>query len=114
MTNYSMTPISQPDPEIFALLEDLWKRHLPSTRERLDLLQQAVQMAVAGTLDETKRDEAQTVAHKLAGNLGMFGYKEAGEIAGEIEHHFKTLVPSATHELSVYMQRLQATLAGHI
>ena len=24
MTNYSMTPISQPDPEIFALLEDLW------------------------------------------------------------------------------------------
>jgi HPt (histidine-containing phosphotransfer) domain-containing protein len=114
MTNYSMTPISQPDPEIFALLEDLWKRHLPATRERLDLLQQAVQMAVAGTLDETKRDEAQTVAHKLSGNLGMFGYKEAGEIAGEIEHRFKTLAPSATNELSTYMQRLREALDGHL
>lgn len=114
MTTYSMKPISQPDPEIFALLEDLWQRHLPSTRERLSLLQEAVDMAVAGTLDEEKRNDAQTVAHKLSGNLGMFGYKEAGEIAGEIEHHFKTLVPSATHELSVYMQRLQAALANHI
>ena len=71
-------------------------------------------MAVAGKLDETQRTEAQTVAHKLAGNLGMFGYKEAGEIASEIEHHFRTLVPSATHELSIYMQRLQAALADHI
>jgi hypothetical protein len=44
----------------------------------------------------------------------MFGYKEAGEIAGEIEHHFKTLVPSATNDLSVYMQRLQAALADHL
>ncbi|HEU4634676.1 MAG TPA: Hpt domain-containing protein [Edaphobacter sp.] len=109
-----MTPISQPDPEIFALLEDLWRRHLPSTRERLELLQEAVDMAVAGTLDEEKRNEAQSVAHKLAGNLGMFGYKEAGEIAAEIEHHLKTLVPSATLELSSYMQRLQACLADHI
>lgn len=114
MTTSPMTPISQPDPEIFELLEELWRRHLPSTRERLDLLQEAVDMAVAGTLDDEKRNEAQSVAHKLSGNLGMFGYKEAGELAGEIEHHFKTLVPSATHELNVYMQRLQAALADHI
>lgn len=114
MTSYSMNPVSQPDPEIFALLQDLWKRHLPTTRERLDVLQNAVQMAARGTLDETQRVEAQAVAHKLAGNLGMFGYKEAGEIAGEIEHLFKTFVPSAIRELTGSVQRLQAALADYL
>jgi HPt (histidine-containing phosphotransfer) domain-containing protein len=114
MTNHFMNPISQPDPEIFTLLQDLWQRHLPATRERLSLLRDATQMAVAGTLDDSRRAEAQSVAHKLAGNLGMFGYKEAGEIAGEIEHLFKTFVPSATPDLDRYMQRLQAALADHL
>lgn len=114
MINSSMTLDSQPDPEIFALLQDLWQRHLPSTRERLSTLEEAVSMAISGSLDESMRTEAQSVAHKLSGNLGMFGYKEAGEIAGEIEHLFKTFVPSATSQLSSAMQQLRAMLAPHI
>ncbi|MEG9436185.1 Hpt domain-containing protein [Edaphobacter sp. HDX4] len=114
MISPSMNPGSQPDPEIFALLQDLWQRHLPSTRERLELLEQAVHKAVSNTLDEDTRVEAQSVAHKLSGNLGMFGYKDAGEIAGEIEHLFKTFVPSATPQLTSYMERLRVLLQGHI
>jgi chemotaxis protein histidine kinase CheA len=114
MADRYMTQSSHPDPEIFALLQDLWLRHLPATRERIDLIENAVNIAIAGALDESKRAEAQAVAHKLSGNLGMFGYKEAGEIAGEIEHLFKTFVPAAIPELTRYTQRLRSLLAAHL
>lgn len=109
-----MNQSSHPDPEIFVLLQELWQRHLPSTRERLDLLENAVRMAFAGQLDESNRIEAQGVAHKLSGNLGMFGYKEAGEVASEIEHLFKTFIPETTSELAENMQHLRQLLAAYL
>ncbi len=67
-----------PEGEIDSLLADLWQRHLPSLRERLDLLTRTAAQAATGTLDEAARAEAQSVAHKLSGNLGMFGHHKAG------------------------------------
>jgi HPt (histidine-containing phosphotransfer) domain-containing protein len=109
-----MNQSSHTDPEIHALLQDLWQRHLPATRERLDVLENAVRLAFAGQLNETKRTEAQSVAHKLSGNLGMFGYKEAGEVAGDIEYSFKTFTPDLAPELGENMQRLRHLLNAYI
>jgi HPt (histidine-containing phosphotransfer) domain-containing protein len=109
-----MNPSSHPDPELFELLQDLWKKHLPSTRERLDLLDQAAHLAAEGQLDETGRAEAQSVAHKLSGNLGMFGYKEAGEVASDIEHTFKAPTPQDAGVLGQYMRRLRELLASYL
>jgi HPt (histidine-containing phosphotransfer) domain-containing protein len=112
--NEVMNSSSHPDPELFALLQDLWKKHLPSTRERLDILDHAVQIASDGHLDEIHRAEAQSVAHKLSGNLGMFGYKEAGEIASDIEHIFKAPTPRDAGVLSEHLRRLHELLASYL
>lgn len=109
-----MNPNSPNDPAFVATLENLWQRHLPSTRERLDILDRAIQMALAGRLDEAGRAEAESAAHKLSGNLGMFGYYEAGEIASELEHIFKSLEPETIPHLVPFMQKLRALLAVHL
>ena len=67
--------------DIHALLADLWQRHLPTLHERLNLLTRIGDEASSGTLAEASRLEAHSIAHKLAGNLGMFGYNQATEIA---------------------------------
>ncbi|HEY2038476.1 MAG TPA: Hpt domain-containing protein [Edaphobacter sp.] len=109
-----MNPSSNPDPELSALLHDLWQKHLPSTRERLDLLDRAAQMAVEGHLDETSRAEAQAVAHKLSGNLGMFGHRKAGEVASDVEHIFKAPIPQDAAILSQHMRHLRELLQAYL
>jgi HPt (histidine-containing phosphotransfer) domain-containing protein len=109
-----MNQTSQPDSELHSLLQDLWRRHLPATRERLDQLEKAIRIAAAGDLAENQRAEAQATAHKLSGNLGMFGYTEAGEAASEIEHLFKGPTPKTIPALRDHMLRLRTLLAGHL
>jgi HPt (histidine-containing phosphotransfer) domain-containing protein len=102
------------DAEISALLADLWQRHLPSTHERLNLLDHAALAAAAGRLDEPGRAEAQSVAHKLAGNLGMFGHGQAGSVASEIEHILKEPTPETLSQLAALARRLRHTLEPHL
>jgi HPt (histidine-containing phosphotransfer) domain-containing protein len=102
------------DAEISALLADLWQRHRPSMHQRLDLLDHAALSAASGRLDEPARAEAQSVAHKLAGNLGMFGYKAAGSIASEIEHILKEPTPQSLGHLATLARQLRQTLGPHL
>jgi HPt (histidine-containing phosphotransfer) domain-containing protein len=102
------------DGEIGALLEDLWQRHLPSMHQRLDLLDRTALFAAAGRLDETDRLEAQSVAHKLAGNLGMFGYGTAGSVASEIEQILKVPTPRTLVHLASLARQLRQALAPHL
>ena len=102
------------DAEISALLADLWQRHLPSMHERLSLLDHAALSAAAGTLGEPERAEAQAVAHKLAGNLGMFGYGAADSIASEIEHIFEDPTPDSLAHLATLARQLRRTLEPHL
>lgn len=109
-----MDQTSHPDPEIHSFLQELWQRHLPATRARLDLLEDAVRMTLNGSLNESIRAEAQSAAHKLSGNLGMFGHLEAGEAASEIEHIFKQPTSEALSDLARFMQRLRFLLAPNL
>ena len=102
------------DAEISTLLADLWQRHLPSLHQRLDLLAHAALAAAAGKLDEPDRAEAQSVAHKLAGNLGMFGHGGAGSIASEIEHILKEPTPESLGHLATLARQLRQTLEPHL
>lgn len=103
-----------PDAEIQALLDDLWKRHLPSLVERISTLEHAAAEAASGSLPETTRAEAQSVAHKLAGNLGMFGHQEAGEIASRIEQTLKSPAPDTLTALAPLTTQLRDRLAPHL
>jgi HPt (histidine-containing phosphotransfer) domain-containing protein len=100
--------------EINALLADLWQRHLPATCERLTILDRTASAISAGILDEPARAEAQSIAHKLSGNLGMFGHQQAGAIAGEIERLLKASTPDNLLQLIPLVEELRRTLAPHL
>ena len=108
------SPSEDPSGEIDALLADLWQRHLPTLHERLDLLTRTATEATIGTLDEMARAEGQSIAHKLSGNLGMFGHHKAGGIASQIEHIFKTPTPETLTNLASLTQDLHETLASSL
>jgi len=105
---------SNAEEEINALLADLWQRHLPSMRERLEALERAALDGSEQRLNETERAEAQSVAHKLSGNLGMFGHQQAGLIAGEIEQLLKSPSEETTSRLVPLVQKLRQTLNPHL
>ncbi len=103
-----------PGKEIDSLLADLWQRHLPTLRERLDLLDRTATEAATDTLDEPTRAEGQSIAHKLSGNLGMFGHNKAGDLASQIEHILKTPTPETLPLLAGLTRTLRETLANHL
>ena len=106
-----MTDDNGKDGKIEALLTDLWQRHLPTLRERLDLLDRAAAEASSGTLAEASRLEALSIAHKLSGNLGMFGHQQGTEIAAAMEQILKAPTPQTLLELSSLSKKLRETLA---
>jgi HPt (histidine-containing phosphotransfer) domain-containing protein len=97
--------------EIEDLLADLWRRHLPTLHERLAVLDRAAAAASTNALGEPAREEALSVAHKLSGNLGMFGYQQAGDIASEIEGIFKAPTPGKLAQLTALTGKLRQMLA---
>ena len=82
-----------PVDKIDTLLADLWRKNLPTLRERLDLLDLIAASASSGTIPPDSRDEAISIAHKLSGSLGMFGYQQGTEIAAKIERILKAALP---------------------
>lgn len=77
-------------PPLSAALAAVWTKNLPQTRDRLDLLQRAADdLATSRTIDDDLRAEALSVAHKLAGSLGMFGMHDATEAARAIEQNLE-------------------------
>jgi len=96
------------------LIAGLWKKGLPSLRERLDLLDRAAAEASAGAIAEATRAEAHSIAHKLAGNLGMFGYPQGSEVASKIEHICKAPTPEGLASLAALAKQLRKSLAPDI
>jgi HPt (histidine-containing phosphotransfer) domain-containing protein len=105
--------MKKPAPDqIDTLLADLWKKNLPTVRERLALLDRIASTAASGTLAEDTRLEALTVAHKLSGSLGMFGYQQGTQIAASIERILKEPTPQDLATLTVLAADLRQSLAA--
>lgn len=68
-----------------ALLRQIWLRNRPTTMERIEVVESALEALAAGALDVARRDAARSEAHKLRGILGTYGFAEGSELAGEAE-----------------------------
>jgi HPt (histidine-containing phosphotransfer) domain-containing protein len=93
------------------LIAELWERHLPTLIERLDLLDRTAAEASSGNLAEALCAEALSIAHKLAGNLGMFGYPEGSEVASQIEQILKAPTPQTLIYLTKLTRQLRQAVA---
>jgi HPt (histidine-containing phosphotransfer) domain-containing protein len=100
--------------KIEALLADLWQRHLPTLHERLDLLDRTATEASSGSLADASQLEALSVAHKLAGNLGMFGHQRATEIASAMEQILKAPTPDTLTSLTDLATQLRQSLISSL
>jgi len=94
------------------LLAELWQKNLPTLRERLDLLDHTASVAASGKLAETSRTEALSVAHKLSGSLGMFGYQQGTEVASQMERILKSPTPETLLTLRSLAVDLRKSLAA--
>ncbi len=103
--------IEDVDGKIDEALTEIWQRHLPVLRERLEILDRAAAEASCGTLGETLELEALSVAHKLAGNLGMFGYDEGSRIASEMEQVLRAPAGPGRADLAGLSRDLRRSLA---
>ena len=102
--------MKKPTPdEIDNVVATLWKKNLPTLRERLDLLDQVGKAAAKGKLEEPVRLEALRIAHKLAGSLGMYGYQQGTEVASKMEKILKTPTPetlATIHALATELRKV--------
>jgi HPt (histidine-containing phosphotransfer) domain-containing protein len=76
--------------ETIQLLAQIWQRNQMQVRDRIAVLEQAAKAAAEDALNASLRADATSIAHKLAGSLGMFGFKEGTRLAREIECAFGT------------------------
>jgi HPt (histidine-containing phosphotransfer) domain-containing protein len=107
----AQTKIQTNDP-IDDLLIQLWQKNLPTIRQRLDLMDKFGSAAVSGSLEEHTRLEALSIAHKLAGSLGMYGYQQGTEVAAKIERILKFPTPEKLVTLGALAAELRKSLAS--
>jgi HPt (histidine-containing phosphotransfer) domain-containing protein len=102
----------QIDDPIEDVLFQLWQKNLATIRQRLDLLDQFGSAAVSGSIEEHTRLEALSIAHKLAGSLGMYGYQQGTEVASKMERILKSPTPETLVTLRSLAVDLRKSLAA--
>ena len=103
---------TQKNDQIDNVLATLWEKNLPTLRERLDLLDRTASLAASGALPEEPRLEAYSIAHKLTGSLGMFGYQQGTDIARKIEHILKAPTSAELTTLTNLAKDLRNSLSA--
>lgn len=89
----------------------IWRKQVPQTRERLQLLRKAAEaLSETRTLDDDLRAQALDIAHKLAGSLGMFGYWSATDHARAIEGELHNPGLPQPERLQQQVEALEASL----
>ncbi|MEM1393360.1 MAG: response regulator [Cyanobacteria bacterium P01_H01_bin.150] len=68
-----------------AALSAAWNNYQNKCHQQLATLEEALQALKNGYLSPDRREEARLIAHKLAGNLGIFGFDECSQLARELE-----------------------------
>jgi HPt (histidine-containing phosphotransfer) domain-containing protein len=96
-------------PNLAAALDRLWARFLPEIRERVAVVDAAVQALAAGSLGAEQKDAAASAAHKLAGVLGTFSLARGTELARELELQFSG-TPASASQLAAIASELRAVI----
>ncbi len=98
-----------------AALAAIWKKNLPQVRERLTVLQRAAdELATTRTLDTGLRKEATSLAHKMAGSLGMFGLHGGTDAARAIEQLLEQDGLPQPERLQEQVDALAQAIAPHL
>lgn len=98
-----------------AALVAIWKKNLPQVRERLAVLQRAAdELATTRTLDAELRKEATSLAHKMAGSLGMFGLHSGTDAARGIEQLLEQDGLPQPEHLQQQVDALARAVAPHL
>ncbi|WNZ24070.1 response regulator [Leptolyngbya sp. NK1-12] len=71
----------------------IWQRTKGVNLERVQRLDQAVQMLRLGSLSPDLQQQAIQNAHKLAGSLGTFGFEEGSQLAQQLENLLEAGIP---------------------
>jgi diguanylate cyclase (GGDEF)-like protein len=66
-------------------MEQMGEKYQELTQQRLSQLEETAQLLLKGQLEDDQHQIAKTEAHRLAGNLGMYGYRRASEIARSLD-----------------------------
>ena len=94
-------------------LTQVWERLKLQSIERIAVLEQTVNALLENTLDEELREKSQTIAHQLAGGLGIFGFPEGSRLAALIEQVFKSGV-KLDRTQGIYLRELVELLHREI
>jgi HPt (histidine-containing phosphotransfer) domain-containing protein len=78
-----MASNDDPQARVQELLRKLWEQHKETIFERLAELERL--SASADELDDSARAELCAIAHKLAGSLGTFGFRQGSDWARDSE-----------------------------
>jgi diguanylate cyclase (GGDEF)-like protein len=81
---------SQAQNQTLAAVAGLWSRFKGTVLGRVEVVEQALSALLEGDLTDELRRKAEQEAHKLAGSVGSFGFKEGSRLALEIERSFRT------------------------
>jgi HPt (histidine-containing phosphotransfer) domain-containing protein len=91
-------PAANPTPpSLAAALDRLWARFLPDIRERVEIIESAVQSLAANSISPEQKEAAASAAHKLAGVLGTFSLARGTDLARELELQFTGPLDSAAN-----------------
>lgn len=103
------------DTPIPAALLAIWTKNLPQVRERLAVLQRAAdELTTTRTLDADLHTEAASLAHKMAGSLGMFGIQSGTDAARAIEQALEQPGLPQPEQLQGHVNALAQALAPYL
>lgn len=100
-TNPTLSPESKDNKQSrhLAALTSVWEKYRQRNKLQLVTLESAVKALKAGTLSENDREEARLITHNLAGNIGIFGFDKASQLAKELEQLLQTDISQDTAQL---------------
>ena len=103
--------------QYLSFLNETWTTTKPKSLDQMAVLLQTVQNLQSDRLTPQQQTEAQQIAHKLAGTLGIFGLTKTTHLARQLEHWLggrslhpnqaplmKTLVTALQQEIQTTMQ----------
>ena len=82
-----------------ASLTAVWERYRQRSKQQLTTLESAVKALKKGSLSQSDREKARLIAHNLVGNLGIFGFDTASQLAKELEELLETDISQETEKL---------------
>ncbi len=68
-----------------AILNNVWEKYHNKREAQLKILQDTLKQIKQKTLEENQLEKALDSSHKLAGNLGIFGFDEASYLSSQLE-----------------------------